>query len=107
MSGRLLDPSLDTSRKGLQIISTFYPLNLKTLGVIFLLQFQVTKVLGMVKNYNIFGNGSCIVFLPIFEFSSCSWAYPQDVAGERKRKKKTTKRQVRWKVKEIAEFRTS
>lgn len=52
VSGRQLDPSLGTSRKGLKIIFTIYPSNLKTLGIIFLLQFQVKKELGLVKNYN-------------------------------------------------------
>lgn len=40
VSGRQLDPSLGTSRKRLQIIFTFYPSSLKTLGIICLLQFQ-------------------------------------------------------------------
>lgn len=79
VSGTQLNPSLGTSRKGPKTVVTFYPSKLKTLGIIFLLRFQVNKVLGLVKNYKsdvskYLGMTSPLSSSPSsYEFSSCCW----------------------------------
>jgi len=51
------------------MVLTFHPFRIKSLGIIFLLQFRASNVLGLVKNtassvLKYMGNTSCIVFFP-------------------------------------------
>lgn len=77
------------SRKGLKIIFTFYPSNLKTLGINFLLQFQVNKVLGLVKNYSTevlkyLGMAPALSSPGLYEFPSSHWLIHRK--GKKKKK---------------------